>query len=119
MSIQLKRSTSEGRRVIKIYSNLMGTSLSDLYKRPSQYTIDVYNKLYGYFSNDVDNNNGHSWRVTQKAGSWSWSCGWQFEIDGHKYIRVETRENSYIVDMEAQKNMGCWLTLKTSREDIK
>lgn len=97
----LKASTSKGKRVIGIYENLKGTTLSDLYKHPSNETIAVYEHLHSIYCDHVNNANGHSWKVTKRAGSWSWSCGWKYELDGHKYLRVETRDNTYIVDMEA------------------
>ena len=96
----LKGSKSEGKRVIKIYESLRGRTLYDLYKNPSSNIISVYEDLHNEFDDDVQLNLGHSFRCTYRAGSWSWSCGWQMVYNGHQAIKVHTRDNVYIVDLE-------------------
>lgn len=97
---ELKASKSNGKRIIAIYESLRGETLSDLYKNPSQSTVNVFNNLHREFENEVQENNAHSFKCTYRAGSWSWSCGWQLMYNRHRAIKVHTRDNVYIVDLE-------------------
>lgn len=97
---ELKASKYNGQRVIRIYESLRGKTLTDLYKNPSQSTANVFNNLHKEYENEVQESQAHSFRCTRRAGSWTWSCGWQLVYNGHQAIKVHTRDNVYIVDLE-------------------
>lgn len=90
---ELKASTKEGQRIISIGERCVNETLSDIYASWSsekQRHYDRCRKLYH------ETTGGHSFGVAS-CGSWSFVASWNGYKDGEPILRVETKDNSYLV----------------------
>ena len=46
------------------------------------------------------NNEATGWHVSTHNSSYSWSCGWWLQYNGHNAIKYVTKDNTYVVDLE-------------------
>lgn len=91
----VKSSTKLGKSIIERYNRLDGYYLSDLYGRWSTAKENAYRYCMCEFQEDETSSD---FRVGS-ANTFGFSAGWKCEHNGCQAIRLETKDNSYIVDI--------------------
>lgn len=91
--ISLNLRTVKGRRINAMGASCTGHSLSDLYKTYSNAKNEAFNRCLAMCEAD----NGISFRV-RSANRFGFIASWLYKKDDVWYRRVETKDNSYIVE---------------------
>lgn len=89
----LKASTKAGQNIVDRYNRLYGRTLRDLYGSYSYAKESAYNDCLRWFNQSKE---AHDFKVGS-ANTFGFSAGWKLIYDGHYAIRLETKDNSYVV----------------------
>lgn len=90
---EFKASTKRGQQLINRGNNCYASSLSQIYKTWSQDKQDAYEWCYIEYLNS-DN---HSAFGVGNANTFGFTASWLCTINGENAMRIETKDNSYIV----------------------
>lgn len=90
---KLKGSTARGKQIIEMGNRCCWQSLSNLYDNWSDAKQRAYEWCWEQYSSD---DNASAFGVGN-ANSFSFTASWLTIIDGEEVLRVETKDNSYLV----------------------
>ena len=91
--VELKASTKRGQAVIASGEACKGVTLRDIYASWSDDKQKYYDDCYTQY---LETEEHYNFRV-KACGSWSFVASWMGTKDGENIMRVETRDNSYLV----------------------
>lgn len=94
--LELKHSTVRGKRVVSMGLSCKNTSLEELYKTWSREKEQAFCSCKFMFADDK---NAWCFRVGN-ANTFGFTCSWLTIIDDEEVMRVETKDNSYLVWLE-------------------
>ena len=93
---ELRANTSEGKRVLEMYTRCIYDELRQIYSTWSNDKEYYFNECREQYANTEDS---WGWGIA-KCGSWSFIAGWRGYKDGKPILRLETSRNSYLVWFE-------------------
>lgn len=90
--IELKLTSSKGRKIYDIGMSSCAPSLSYLYDKCSEAKQKAFDDCW----NECVENDGSAFGVGN-ANTFSFTASWLVNINGEEAMRVETKDNSYLV----------------------
>ena len=90
---EFKASTNRGKQLMKTGDKCCRHTLSDIYKKPSLAKQMAFNRCYEEYLNDLES----SYFGVGNANSYGFTCSWLAIKDGENIMRIETKDNSYLV----------------------
>lgn len=90
---EVKGSTKRGQQLIAMGSNCCHTTLSELYDKWSRAKEEAYKWCCKEYYNS-ENARGFG---IGNANTFGFTASWLCTIDGEEVMRIETKDNSYIV----------------------
>lgn len=90
---ELKASSKEGQRVIGMFNRCVYYDLRDIYYTYSGNKANEYNRCRQLYRETEGSTN---WGIAS-CGTFAFIAGWAGYKEGEQIVRVETRDNSYLV----------------------
>lgn len=90
---EFKASTKRGQHLIAMGESCCWSSLNNLYYKYSKAKEEAFNWCYEQYCND-ENSTGFG---IGNANNFGFTASWLLTKDGENAMRIETKENSYIV----------------------
>lgn len=90
---EYKLSTSRGRQIYDMGNRCCWANLCNLYDKWSDAKEEAFNRCWDMYINDE---NSSDFGIGN-ANSFGFTASWLAEKDGEKILRVETKDNSYLV----------------------
>lgn len=90
---EYKLSTSRGRQIYDMGSRCCWPNLCNLYDKWSCAKEEAFNRCWDMYINDENS----SYFGIGNANSFGFTASWLAEKDGENILRVETKDNSYLV----------------------
>ena len=90
---EINASTAKGKEIIARALRYDGYFLSDVYDSYSAEKAKAYNRCYWEFL-ETEN---HAYFAICSHDSFGFTCSWWGTKDGERFIRYETKDNSYLV----------------------
>ena len=91
-----KASTKRGQQIISMSDRCIYSSLSDIYKTWSS----AKSKAYKWCREQYENTENHCAFGVGSGNTFGFTASWVGTIDGEQILRVETKDNSYVVWLE-------------------
>lgn len=90
---EVKFSTKKGKSLVERGNNCTARFLNQLYNNWSIYKENAYNRCFDKFMKDDDSSDFG----IGNANSFGFTASWFCKINGEDVMRIETKDNSYIV----------------------
>lgn len=94
--IEVKASTKRGQRLIKMGSHYEGSFLSQIYNTWSQEKQNAYDWCYEQYLKCEE----HTAFSICSHNTFGFTCSWLYTQEGEDIMRIETKDNTYIVYLE-------------------
>lgn len=93
---EFKASTKRGQQILDMASRCYARSLNQLYDRWSQAKQEAFDWCWNQYINDEDS----ECFGIGNANTFGFTASWVCKIHGEDAVRVETKDNSYVVFLD-------------------